>query len=68
MDGQWTAESGPWKRRRKALPRHKNIETLLEEIVRLLVLDRALPEKHSDHAVAAIGTIVGNATSNPIPC
>ncbi len=52
MDGQWTAEGGLWERRRKALPRHKNIETLLEEIVRLLVLDRALPEKHSDHGLA----------------
>ncbi len=39
-------------KRVKATPRHKNIETLLEEIVRLLVLDRALPEKHSDHGLA----------------
>ena len=52
MDGQWTAEGGYWKRRRKAPPRHNNIEMLLEEIVRLLVLDRALLEKHSDHGLA----------------
>jgi mRNA interferase YafQ len=39
-------------KRVKATPRHKNIETLLEEIVRLLVLDRALPEKRSDHGLA----------------
>ncbi len=39
-------------KRVKATPRHKNIETLLEEIVSLLALDRALEEKHSDHALA----------------
>jgi mRNA interferase YafQ len=39
-------------KRVKATPRHKNIETLLEEIVSLLVLDRALPEKQSDHGLA----------------
>ncbi len=39
-------------KRVKATPRHKNIEMLLEEIVSLLVLDRTLPEKHSDHGLA----------------
>ena len=39
-------------KRVKATPRHKHIETLLEEIVSLLVLDRALPEKHFDHNLA----------------
>jgi mRNA interferase YafQ len=39
-------------KRVKANPRHKNIETLLEEILGLLVVDRALPEKHSDHGLA----------------
>ena len=39
-------------KRVKATPRHKNIETLLEEILGLLVVDRALPEKHSDHGLA----------------
>jgi mRNA interferase YafQ len=39
-------------KRTKATPRHKSIETLLEEIVQLLAMDRALPEKHSDHGLA----------------
>ncbi len=39
-------------KRVKSAPRHKNIEALLEEIVGLLALDRALPEKHSDHGLA----------------
>ncbi|MGC1869630.1 MAG: type II toxin-antitoxin system YafQ family toxin [Acidobacteriaceae bacterium] len=39
-------------KRVKATSRHKNIETLLEEILGLLVVDRALPEKHSDHGLA----------------
>ncbi len=39
-------------KRTKATPRHKNIETLLEEIVSLLAQDHALPEKHSDHRLA----------------
>ena len=39
-------------KRVKATPRHKHVETLLEETVRLLVLDRALLEKHFDHNLA----------------
>ncbi|HET9099411.1 MAG TPA: type II toxin-antitoxin system YafQ family toxin [Acidobacteriaceae bacterium] len=39
-------------KRVKATPRHRNIEMLLEEIVRPLALDRSLVEKHSDHALA----------------
>jgi mRNA interferase YafQ len=38
-------------KRVKATPRHKNIETLLEEILGLLVVDRNLPDKHSDHGL-----------------
>jgi mRNA interferase YafQ len=36
----------------RATPRHKNIETLLEEILGLLLSDRDLFEKHSDHGLA----------------
>ncbi|MGH9617922.1 MAG: type II toxin-antitoxin system YafQ family toxin [Acidobacteriaceae bacterium] len=36
-------------KRVKATPRHKDIETLLEEILSALLLDRPLPERHSDH-------------------
>ncbi len=36
----------------KATPRHKNIDPLLEEILRSIALDRALGERHSDHALA----------------
>ena len=36
----------------KANSRHKNIETLLEEILGLLLLDRDLSEKYFDHGLA----------------
>jgi mRNA interferase YafQ len=39
-------------KRVRATPRHKNIETLLEEVVMLLALDHALSAKYSDHALA----------------
>ncbi len=39
-------------KRVRATPRHKNIEKLLEEIGMLLLLDRPLAERHSDHALA----------------
>jgi len=36
-------------KRTKALPRHKNIETLLTVVCDLLADNRTLPEKHRDH-------------------
>jgi mRNA interferase YafQ len=49
-------------KRAKATPRHKNIEAILEEVVGLLFSDRELSARHSDHALAGSGTIIGNAT------
>lgn len=46
--------TGAFKRdykRTKATPRHKDIETLLPEIVRLLAEDQPLQQKHRDHGL-----------------
>ena len=39
-------------KRVKATPRHRDIESLLAEILRLLADDHSLAEKHSDHSLA----------------
>ncbi len=40
-------------KRIRANPRHRDIETLLPEIVALLAEDRSLPDKHRDHGLGS---------------
>ena len=49
-------------KRTKATPRHKNIETLLEEIVGLLVRIELYPKSIPTMVWRVSGTIIGNAT------
>ncbi len=48
---EWT---GAFKRdfkRLKAMPRHRDVETLLPAMIELLAHDRTVPERHRDHAL-----------------
>jgi mRNA interferase YafQ len=49
---EWTSAFKRDYKRTKSAPRHRDIETLLAEIAGLLADDRALPEKHHDHALS----------------
>ena len=48
---EWTSAFRRDYKRTKATPRHKDIETLLPEIVGLLAQDQPLQDKHRDHAL-----------------
>jgi mRNA interferase YafQ len=48
---EWTSAFRRDYKRTKATPRHKDIETLLPEIVGLLAEDQPLLLKHHDHAL-----------------
>ena len=48
---EWTSAFRRDYKRTRATPRHKDIETLLPEIVNMLAQDCPLPEKHHDHAL-----------------
>jgi mRNA-degrading endonuclease YafQ of YafQ-DinJ toxin-antitoxin module len=50
---EWTAAFRRDYKRTKATPRHKDIETLLPEIVGLMVDDKPLKEKFRDHGLGA---------------
>jgi len=39
-------------KRIKATPRYKNVDSLISDILELLVLDKLLPEKNRDHALS----------------
>ncbi len=39
-------------KRVKATPRHRNIKTLLPEVLALLLSDQPLPERNRDHALS----------------
>ena len=49
---EWTAAFRRDYKRTRATPRHRDIETLLPQIVELLADNRPLTEKHSDHALS----------------
>jgi mRNA interferase YafQ len=36
----------------RATPKHRDVETLLREVLQLLVADTSLPERNRDHALA----------------
>ena len=36
-------------KRVKAVPKHRDIEMLLSEVLKLLAVDSSLPERHRDH-------------------
>jgi mRNA interferase YafQ len=48
---EWTSAFRRDYKRTKATPRHRDIETLLPEIVGLLADDQPLKEKHHDHGL-----------------
>ena len=48
---EWTTAFRRDYKRTQATPRHKDIESLLPEIVSLLAEDRPLREKHRDHSL-----------------
>ena len=48
---EWTAAFRRDYKRTRATPRHRDIETLLPQIVDLLANDKSLAEKHRDHAL-----------------
>ena len=48
---KWTTAFRRDYKRLKATPRHRDIETLLPDIIELLADNRLLPEKHRDHAL-----------------
>ena len=48
---EWTTAFRRDYKRTTATPRHRDIETLLPEIVGLLAGDRPLPAKHREHAL-----------------
>ncbi len=48
---EWTTAFRRDYKRTKATPRHKDIETLLPEIVGLLAEDRTLPDRYRDHGL-----------------
>jgi mRNA interferase YafQ len=48
---EWTTAFRRDYKRTKATPRHKDIETLLPEIVDLLAAGRVLQEKYRDHGL-----------------
>ncbi len=48
---EWTAAFRRDYKRTKATPRHRDIETLLPEIVGLLSENRSLQPRHHDHAL-----------------
>jgi mRNA interferase YafQ len=39
-------------KRVKTIPRHRNVETILPEILALLLDDQPLPERNRDHALS----------------
>lgn len=39
-------------KRVKATPKHRDIETLLRQVLQLLAADSSLPERNRDHALA----------------
>lgn len=48
---EWTAAFRRDYKRARATPRHRDIETLLPQIVNLLANNKPLAEKHRDHAL-----------------
>lgn len=38
-------------RRAKAAPKHRDIDTLLSEVLKQLAVDSPLPERHRDHSL-----------------
>ena len=48
---EWTAAFRRDYKRTRATPRHRDIETLLPQIVDLLANNRSLAGKHRDHAL-----------------
>ncbi|MGA2572223.1 MAG: type II toxin-antitoxin system YafQ family toxin [Terracidiphilus sp.] len=48
---EWTAAFRRDYKRTRATPRHRDIETLLQQATELLANDRPLAEKHRDHAL-----------------
>jgi mRNA interferase YafQ len=50
---EWTSAFRRDYKRTKATPRHKDIETLLPEIVGLLAEDRTLQERYRDHSLGS---------------
>lgn len=49
---EWTSAFGRDYKRTKATPRHRDVETVLAEIVNLLADDKPVKEKHRDHALS----------------
>lgn len=48
---EWTAAFRRDYKRTRATPRHRDIETLLPQIVDLLASSKSLAEKHRDHVL-----------------
>ncbi len=48
---EWTSAFKRDYKRTKAMPRHRDIEALLHDMVTLLIDDKVLPEKHRDHGL-----------------
>jgi mRNA interferase YafQ len=48
---EWTSAFKRDYKRAKATPQHRDIETLLPELVSLLADNKALEEKHRDHGL-----------------
>lgn len=48
---EWTATFRRDYKRTRATPRHRDVETLLPQIVGLLANNQSLAEKHRDHAL-----------------
>jgi len=50
---EWTSTFKRDYKRTKTTPRHRDIDTLLPQIVALLADDAPLPERHHDHGLGA---------------